>query len=315
MITASAVPGLTKHWSFEPCRVSRWERRQAIKTMFHNAHRRPEHKRIKGVRPHPIWVVYFMYSPDGDVGSSQRFTLMRLRELGLPVCIVCATPSVDQVPHTISQYCDALYWKGLAGYDFSAYALALKEISFKSPGADVFVMNDSVFGPFCDLRSIIAQAPWDLTGFTASNQVTNHIQSYAFIIRGVDKMRMAKLSTVFFPYIALSNMSAVVELQETRLARVAARSMTVGALWYGDKKDVIDPTLVRPLELLDAGFPFLKRSLLGKHASFIDPDLVRTRLRQLGHPAEDALHHGQAANASIVATVATQDELVSEEAS
>jgi len=174
----------------------------------------------------------------------------------------------------------------MAGYDFSGYTLGLLEISRNSPGADVFVMNDSVFGPFCDLREVIAQAPWDLTGFTASNQVTNHIQSYAFIIRAVNKKRMAKLSTVFFPYIALSNMSAVVALQETRLARVASRHMTVGALWYGDKKEVIDPTLVRPLELLDVGFPFLKRSLLGKHQSFIDADLMYTRLQQFGHPID-----------------------------
>jgi hypothetical protein len=150
-------------------------------------------------------------------------------------------------------------------------------------------MNDSVFGPFSDLREVIAKAPWDLTGFTSSNQVTNHIQSYAFILRGVNKARMAKLSTVFFPYFAMSNASAVVHVQETRLARVAARHMKVGAFWYGDCNEVIDPTLVRPLALLDAGFPFLKRSLLSKHKSFISADIVRSRLELLGHPTDSLL--------------------------
>jgi len=230
-----------------------------------------------------------MYTPDGVVSKSHRFTLEHLRDLGLPVFVVCATSNPDLVPQELTRYCDALYWKGLSGYDFSGYTLALREISRSSPGADVFVMNDSVFGPFSDLREVIAKAPWDLTGFTSSNQLTNHIQSYAFILRNVDRTRMAKLSTVFFPYFAISNPNAVVRVQETRLARVAARHMTVGAAWYADYNEVIDPTLVRPLELLDAGFPFLKRSLIGKHKSFINTDTVRSRLELLGHPTEDLL--------------------------
>lgn len=244
---------------------------------------------IKAVTQKHTWVVYFMYAPDGMLSTSHRFTLERLRDLGLSVFVVCATSRSDLIPHGLSAYCDALFWKGLSGYDFSAYTLALREISCSSPGADVFVMNDSVFGPFSDIRQDIARAPWDLTGFTSSNQVTNHIQSYAFIMRGVDKSRMAKLSTVFFPYFAMSDASGVIQVQETRLARVAARYMKVGAFWYGDRNEIIDPTLVRPIALLDAGFPFLKRSLLNKHKSFINAEVVHSRLEQLGHPTDRLL--------------------------
>jgi lipopolysaccharide biosynthesis protein len=283
------IPGLIANWTFKPSVVARWERRKAIETMWEHAHKRPTHKKIKAVTQKQTWVVYFMYSPDGLCSTFHRFTLERLRDIGIPVFVVCATPSPDSLPQGLSSYCDALYWKGLAGYDFSGYTLALREISRRSPGADVLVMNDSVFGPFSDLREVIAKAPWDLTGFTASNQLTNHIQSYAFILRGVNKTRMAKLSTVFFPYFAMSNANAVICLQETRLARVAARHMKVGALWYGDCDEVIDPTLVRPLELLDAGFPFLKRSLISKQKSFISADIMRSRLELLNHPMDSLL--------------------------
>jgi hypothetical protein len=183
-------------------------------------------------------------------------------------------------------FCDALIWKALPGYDFSAYTVALQQISRRSSGADVFVLNDSVFGPFSDFRPLVEKSPWALVGFTASNQITNHIQSYAFFLRNVTRFRMACLSPVFIPFASFSEPSAVIYLQETRLARVAARSMKVGAFWFGHTKDVIDPTLVRPLELLDGGFPFLKQSLLGKHKSFINQELVLAQLKNLGHPIE-----------------------------
>jgi hypothetical protein len=55
----------------------------------------------------------------------------------------------------------------------------------------------------------------------------------------------------------------VIQVQETRFARVAARSLRVGAYWFAEKEQVLDPTLFRPIELITAGFPFLKRSLTG----------------------------------------------------
>jgi hypothetical protein len=54
----------------------------------------------------------------------------------------------------------------------------------------------------------------------------------------------------------------VIQVQETRFARVAARSLRVGAYWFAEKEQVLDPTLFRPIELITAGFPFLSvRSL------------------------------------------------------
>lgn len=229
-----------------------------------------------------------MYAPDGLMSTAHEFTLARLRDLGLPVFVVCATPSPGLIPAKLASYCEALFWKALSGYDFSGYSLALREISRNASGADVFVMNDSVLGPFSDFREILTRTKWDLTGFTASNQMTSHIQSYAFLLRDVTPSRMARLSTVFFPYFAMSDANAVILLQETRLARVAARHMNVGALWYGDYREVIDPTLSRPFELLDSGFPFLKRSLLSKHKSFHARENVIARMEQLGHPIQDA---------------------------
>jgi lipopolysaccharide biosynthesis protein len=290
MVTSASsnftISGLSANWDFQPSRVLRWERRQVVELFLQNAHKRPAWKEVKALKPKHRWVAYFMYAPDGVLSPTHIFTLSRLRDLGLPLLVVCASPHPNRLPSKLAGFCDALFWKDLPGYDFSAYTLALRQISQRSPNADVFVLNDSVFGPFSDFRTCIEKSPWDLTGFTASSQLTNHIQSYAFSLRNVDRWRMAALTPVFFPFASISSPQAVIRVQELRMARVAARSMKVGAFWFADTKDAVDPVIARPLELIDTGFPFLKRSLLSKLKGYVDQDLMLSRLQQLGHPID-----------------------------
>lgn len=285
-----AVPGLETDWDFYPSPVPRWRRREFVEVLLKKAQRRPRWNIIKPLSMQSYWAVYFIYAPDGKLKPSHRYTLARLREFGWSILVVCASRDAQSVSPELNGLCDAALWKALDGYDFSAYTLALRQISKRSPGADVFMMNDSVFGPFYDLRPDRLRATWDLTGYTASSQIAMHVQSYAFFLKSVTRTRMRKLASVFFPFCALTDASDVINLQELRLARVASRSMRVGAFWFGDADLVKDPTLFRPFELLDAGFPFLKKSLLTKHQDKVDDTgRVVEKLRELGHPVDDLL--------------------------
>jgi lipopolysaccharide biosynthesis protein len=280
----SEIEGLSKNWDFTPSKVLRWERRMIAEEFLRSIHRAPKWLEIKEVKARPTWIVYFLYTADGALSPAHKYTLARLRDMGLPVLAVCATSDPKLMPQALLGFCDALFWKALPGYDFSAYALALRQISRYSPNADVYVMNDSMLGPFSDFRADIASSRWELTGFTASNQITNHIQSYAFFLRNVNQSRMMRLLPVFCPFVSISHRQSVINLQELRFARVASRSMSVGALWY--TKNEFNPTLLRPIELLNAGFPFLKKSLFGISKSLIDQNLLLSRLEKYGHPLE-----------------------------
>ncbi|MFG6485066.1 rhamnan synthesis F family protein [Roseateles sp. BYS78W] len=279
-----AIPGLIRNWTFQPSPVRWSERLRTANRVLRHGGRAPASATLKPASPAARWMVYFVYAPDVELTAGQRFTLERLRALALPVLVVCACPRDAAVLQVLRGLCDALLWKDLPGYDFSAYRLALSHLAARSPGADVLVMNDSVYGPFSDLREVFDTAPWALAGFTASNQRAAHIQSYAFLLRDVRPAMLLRLAPVLLPGVAFNQFRHVVDLQEARFARVAARSMSVGALWFGDVQDVSDPPLARPMELLDAGFPFLKRSLLGKHQGLIERDAVLARLEALGHP-------------------------------
>lgn len=271
-----------KDWGFSPSRIERWYYRYRLEVGLRDLCLSPRSLVIKRVSPRDNWIIYFVYARDGGLSKSHVFTLERLRDTGVGVLVVCAAPSPGAVPSDLIRYADALYWKALPGYDFSAYSIALKEISRWSSGARVLVMNDSILGPFFDLKPFILRAPWNLTGFTASSEIENHIQSYAFILDRMTWGRMLALNAVFFPLVALNTRAAVVVCQETRFARAASRHMSVGSFLFLPQPR--NPTLERPFDLLDRGHPFLKKSLLTRDRRFQDCDRVVGRLREYGHP-------------------------------
>ena len=198
---------------------------------------------------------------------------------------ICASPRADMVPEELVRFCDAVYWKGLSGYDFSAYSLGLHSVAADSPGSDVLVINDSVLGPFNDIDAMLRSSRWRLTGFTASSAFENHVQSYAWFLRDVNPELVAGLSPVITRSFAYDHFQHVVNCQETQFARVASGLGTVGAFWFGSWELVGDPLLRCALPLLDSGFPFMKKSLLGgKLGHLYDQDSLRQRLLSLGHP-------------------------------
>jgi lipopolysaccharide biosynthesis protein len=231
------------------------------------------------------WFVYFIYLSGGQLSAAQRFALERLATEDAGLMVICACPENDPVLDELKPLCNALYWKAETGWDFSAYALGLSELARFSPGADVLVMNDSIFGPFRPLVPFMDAAPWQLTGFTGNAQEENHVQSYAFIVKNISEDVVLALEPAMSTTWSYNTANAVILWQETRLARVAARHLTVGAFWYGDDQKMKDLCLFYPKELLQSGFPFFKRSLLGKFATrFQPPEEMKVVLASLGHP-------------------------------
>jgi hypothetical protein len=60
--------------------------------------------------------------------------------------------------------------------------------------------------------------------------------------------------------------------------------MSVGASWFADAARLGDPSLFAGPALLEAGVPFLKRSLLDRYAGIHDPGRLRALLAERGHP-------------------------------
>jgi hypothetical protein len=276
-LDAATLPaGFVPRWSYVPSTPGREITVERLRARLRRA-AFPAHQVLVPIRAaREVWVLHFVYAPRGQLSGSQRVTLRRLKDLGLPLLVVCATPQPQQVPAEVAACADALIWKDPHGYDFSGYTVALHEVARVSPGATVYVCNDSAFGPMQDLRPLIRAAPWDLTGLTAHHGDENHVQSYAFVLKAVTPARLHALAPVFTTRWALAWGDHVVGAQETRMSRVAARSMSVGAYVYAGPPLPGDPMTTRAFELLEMGHPYLKKSLVGKMHQYQDVERVMT---------------------------------------
>lgn len=276
---------LVQNWTFVPSRpdgITIGVRAGIV----HGLVRAPAHRCIRPITPADRWICYFVYLPTGGLTLAHRYTLHRLRQADARLCVICAGPSPNAVPAELMGMADAVYWKALQGFDFSAYALAVHEIASYSSGADLLMLNDSVFGPFVPVDTLWPAMQWDLTGFTASAQLQNHLQSYAFHLKHVDAVKARALRSVLFRHFSFNHYRGAVYGQESRFATVAARTMSVGALWYADGRRAGDPSVFAALPLLNVGFPFLKRSLLSKNAHTVSRADVIAALRLHDHPIE-----------------------------
>jgi len=285
---AAEEKGLVRDWAFEASRAGSWFRRQRIRDFLFRLRPAPRTRVLRAATSADRWILYFLFLPDGQLTPAHRFTLARLARTGMKRLVLCATPHQEDVPAELHDLSDALIWKALSGFDFSAYAAGLRHLARRSSGCDVFVMNDSVLGPFADLDALMDRAKWDLTGITGSGNEENHVQSYAFILRGVTRSRLWGLRTIFPPGAAFDDFAAVVRSQETRFARVAARRMSVGAFWFAAwSVENPDPTLFAADVLLDQGFPFIKKSALAKFRHVVGHVMAAkldARLAAYGHP-------------------------------
>lgn len=260
--------------------------------------------------PHGRWNLLFLFLPSGSLDQHQREMLKRLGTGEGRLLVVYAAPNPRDVPVELTD-ADALVWKDLRGFDFSAYTLGLTLIARHSPGATTYVQNDSVFGPFASVDDLVAAARWDLTGFIASAAVENHLSSFAFIIKAVTTERLAMMRSVLSTRWCHDDFDSVLLMQETRIARIADQTMSVGSFFYLPARPASadwtrriatrirparvarypldvrgDATLGSPFQLLERGFPFLKRSLLGKFEGVADVDAVRAYLRSLHWPVD-----------------------------
>lgn len=285
-MTQVGIDALAPNWTFRPSRPDGITAAVRLTTL-RGLSGAPASTAIVPITARARWITYFVYLPTGGtLTSAHRFTLAQLRRASAGLCVICAAPTPDDIPAELRDMVDALYWKAPPGFDFSAYAIAVREVARHSPGADLMVLNDSVFGPFVPVDTLWPMMQWSLTGFTASAQLQNHIQSYAFFLKQVDRRTVRALRSVLFTHFAFDDYRGAVYGQESRFATVAGRSMSVGALWYADGNTCGDPSVFAALPLLEAGFPFLKRSLLSKNAHFVDRAELISALKARGHPID-----------------------------
>lgn len=151
------------------------------------------------------------------------------------------------------------------GYDFGSWAAARSLLDLA--GKRVFLTNDSMLGPFGSLKRLIAAARtsdaevWAASG---SLQIRPHLQS--FLLRFNPNVWSSVWLEDFFSSVRPQRTKMrVVRSYEIGLSDELRRRGVSTAVYFSPSSlgaGRHNPTLVAWREMLDRGFPFLKRTLL-----------------------------------------------------
>ncbi len=231
--------------------------------------------------------VFVSHSPDGHIKPHVIHYIAALRRQGIGVILVIAADGqVRTLADETMSLLGGLFVRENKGFDFAAWAhvLQLHPVIFSAP--ILYLLNDSVFGPFDDERFAhivqrIRSSESDVIGLTDSKEHQWHIQSYFLAFKA-----RALASIPFHRFInsisCLGDKDAVIQAYEIQLApHLRDRGLKVEFL-FGLADSIVEPgqdnnTLFRWKELIATGFPFVKVGALS--GAFADVD--RSDWRQI----------------------------------
>lgn len=153
------------------------------------------------------------------------------------------------------------------GYDFGSWAAGLQLLPRARRGAEVILANDSMVGPFAPLEDLMGRAAAsgaDVWAATSSLQLAPHLQSY-FLRFAPGVLDRPELVEFFAGVRHLTNKVAIVRRYELGLTRVIRRAGLRSAAGFPAASlgaGRANPTTAAWRELMEAGHPFFKRTLL-----------------------------------------------------
>jgi lipopolysaccharide biosynthesis protein len=195
-----------------------------------------------------------------------------LAEFGFAVVLIVNAEGEAESVALDTEFLERLagaYVRENVGFDFGGWGHGWA-LGGGFPGATrLLLVNDSIVGPvdrvaFAGLLERLRSSAADVVGLTWNFVPHPHVQSF-FLAFAPRALAAPVLRSVLGGMHALPTKELVVDAYETALTRqLVAAGLEVSALFqprYHDPRSG-DDTLLRWRELLDAGFPFVKASLL-----------------------------------------------------
>jgi hypothetical protein len=114
------------------------------------------------------------------------YYLAKIAAVGMEIIFISSSRIGVKSLEKLKVLCSAVIEKENKGLDFGSWRVALSLTGFGTHFGSVLLANDSVFGPFYDLKPIFqtfSSGQWDFYGLTRSLQQDEHIQSYFVLIK------------------------------------------------------------------------------------------------------------------------------------
>ncbi|ATE64047.1 glycosyltransferase [Rhizorhabdus dicambivorans] len=201
--------------------------------------------------------------------------LRALKAAGLGVFVIATVDRPVDLPRELIEAADAVMVRRNAGYDFGAWAHALRLHPRLYGASTLYLLNDSVLPARDDARIAelidrVRASKADLVGLTESHEWRWHVQSYFLAIK--PRLLTSRHFHAFMNDIRLlTRKDHVIRAYEVRLAEMTEQIGLDVDLLYASAT-AINPTLFGWRDLLAAGMPFVKLLLL--RGQFEDIDIT-----------------------------------------
>jgi lipopolysaccharide biosynthesis protein len=213
--------------------------------------------------------LFVSYAPDYSVKPHVLYHLKALRAAGLEIILILVIDgSVDQPIQVRKDLLRGFVVRKNAGFDFGAWADAFRAFPTLWFAEAVVLVNDSVFGPIGDFRSMIARTlgqPADFIGLTESTQLAQHYQSYFLVLKG-RALTSPRSQELWLDVKNFSDKKQVILYYEIMLLRKYQEfGVNCAAMlsWrHLPNESRFNPTHRHWRDLLENGFPYIKVDLL-----------------------------------------------------
>jgi lipopolysaccharide biosynthesis protein len=203
--------------------------------------------------------------------------LEELVKSGCDLVFVSTSPLSEADIIRLKKYSKLILETPNVGLDFGSWKCGLSKVEYGIKYRKVILANDSVFGPFHDLKSIVREMTakgLDMWGMTESQQFSRHIQSYFMCFN--HSILQSSLWVDFWKNMErLTDKNKIIQNYELGISKLMMEhDFKIGA--YVDYENLQKASPDRPLYeinpaidlwkpiIQDFRYPFLKRELLIK---------------------------------------------------
>jgi GT2 family glycosyltransferase/SAM-dependent methyltransferase len=241
--------------------------------------------------------LFMTHSPHGMLKPHVRHYLASLnRQRVATILIVAADAPFTDIDPELLNAMTGIFIRRNEGYDFAAWAHILRLHPELFDTKILYLVNDSLVGPFNDdmfatLLTKVRGSSADLVGLTDSFEMRWHIQSYFLAFKG-RALSTGALRQFVNSVVSYKNKTRVIKEYEIKLASsLKAAGLTCEPL-FPSTKHLENRTVFHWKELITAGFPFVKVSVIGDTFPEVDTSSWRELLAAKGYDvslAEDTV--------------------------
>jgi lipopolysaccharide biosynthesis protein len=265
------------------------------------------------IRGKPV-CLFVTYSANGEHWPHVLQLCRSIQSDGFVTVMIVATdkPTLD-VADPGPEICDGLLIKQNGGFDFAAWALALRLLPELWTSQLLLFVNDSIYGPLCGFSqtcSKIRTSSSDYIALTKSIELKPHYQSYFFALKG--KALTAPSIEGFWSSVRmLDYKKEIIERYEIQLLEHARNAgLRTQALFDLSTPKKENPTHYRWRELIcEHDFPFIKVELLRDNPTHQNLSGWESLLRKKSYDPELILYHLRAIRPQAPAILALRNTL------